>query len=96
MGTHLLVAANSCGFLDPGNRISTIWTPDCRPRQCLPGQATRETAHLTFGRVPPGDYHLALAITAKPGDGNPYIHLGSDLPTHGDWYFLGDITVSTH
>lgn len=25
MGTHLLVAANSCGFLDPGNRISTIW-----------------------------------------------------------------------
>ena len=25
IGPHPLVAANSCGFLDPGDRISTTW-----------------------------------------------------------------------
>ncbi len=77
-----------------GRRVATAWPDECHPRQWMPGKPVKETAKLVIPNIIPGDYRLALALTSKPGDGTPYIRLGSDLPLADDWYLLGSITVA--
>ncbi len=59
----------------------------------MPGQPAVEKARVKCPDLPGGEYRLVLALTRKADDVNPYIRLGTDLPTEDGWYVLGRIAV---
>jgi hypothetical protein len=79
-----------------GKRVATAWPEQCNPADWYPDKSVVEKASADFGSVPPGNYRLAVAITRKSGDAEPYIKLGTQLPIHNGWYELGSITLSAN
>jgi alpha-glucosidase len=78
---------------ESGKRMGTIWPPECRPDQWMPGRAVVEKVHVPGLDIPPGAYRLALALTRNQGDSAPYIRLGTDVPMADGWHILGAIPL---
>lgn len=77
-----------------GKRIATAWPAEFQPKNWMPGMAVAEKAQLKFD-APAGSYRLALAITRKPGDAEPFIKLGTQLAVRDGWYELGEIEIAS-
>ena len=79
---------------DAGQRAATVWPDGVQPRLWMPDKPAKETSRVMFTNVKPGKYRLALAITSKPDEAKPFIHLGTELPTVAGWYVLGSVTIA--
>ncbi len=77
-----------------GKRIAISWPAEFEPKNWLPGKSVAEKSQLTFD-VPAGSYRLTLAITRKPGDAEPFIKLGTQLPVRDGWYEPGEIEIAS-
>lgn len=76
-----------------GAREAVTWPAECRPRTWMPATNVTETARLRLPGAKPGVHRLALALTPKQGDPAPRIRLGTELPTEGGWYVLGEVEL---
>ncbi len=76
-----------------GRRIATAWPAEFQPKNWMPGKSVTEKSLVKFANIAPGTYRLAIAITRKPGDAEPFIRLGTQLPARDGWYELGPVEI---
>jgi hypothetical protein len=74
--------------------VDVCWPEACKPAGWMPAQPTVEDAKLTFAKVKPAEYRLAVGLVRRSGDAKPFIKLGIEGRTQGGWYPLGSIQIA--